>query len=67
MKIVKEAKDLERITLLLCCSANIEKLKPLLIAKSETPRIFKKEKKLKAFVNYRNNPKAWITSKQFNE
>jgi hypothetical protein len=59
----------ERITILLCCSANGEKLKPLLIAKSETPRIFKKEKVIKGNlpVIYRNNPKAWMTSQLFNE
>jgi hypothetical protein len=53
----------ERVTVLFCCSATGEKLKPLVIGKSRYPRIFKTNnldvKNLP--VMYENNRKGWMT------
>ena len=59
----KKAK--ERITVLLCCSLLGEKLRPLVIGKSETPRCFKGVSKDDLPVIWKANRKAWITSDIF--
>ena len=59
----KKAK--ERITVLLCCSLLGEKLRPLVIGKSETPRCFKGVSKSDLPVIWRANRKAWMTSDIF--
>ena len=51
----------ERITVALCASMTGEKLIPLVIAKSNNPRCFKKIKKETLPVTYRANNKAWMT------
>lgn len=56
----------ERLTLLLCCNMDgSEKLKPLIIGKSEKPRCFKNVNKAALPCYYRNNASAWMTSHIF--
>lgn len=56
----------ERITVLVCANMNgSEKLKLVVIGKSQNPRCFKNIKKLP--VIYRANNKSWMTSKIFTE
>jgi hypothetical protein len=57
----------ERVTALLAASAAGEKLKPLVIGKSENPRCFRGMDKSLLPVTYRNNKKAWMTSQLFRE
>jgi hypothetical protein len=59
-------KSKERITVLVCANMNgSEKLKLVVIGKSQNPRCFKNIKKLP--VIYRANNKSWRTSKIFTE
>ena len=44
-----------------------EKLKPLVIGRSENPRAFKNMNKCKLPATYRWNKKAWMTSSLFEE
>lgn len=60
---IKTAK--ERMTVLLACSATGEKLKPLLIGKSENPRCFKNVHKSSLGVEYAWNRKSWMTAALF--
>lgn len=59
----------ERVTVLLCCSALGEKLKPLVIGHAAQPRAFRKHRvKLSALpVHWTSNRKAWMTSAIFND
>lgn len=57
----------ERITVLLACSAMGEKLKPLVINRSETPRYLKNMDKKSLPVLYRWNRKSWMTTTIFEE
>ncbi len=59
----KQAKD--RITVLLCASAAGEKLRPLVIGKSQNPRSFRGYPKTSLGVNYHANTKAWMTTSLF--
>ncbi|XP_060577655.1 tigger transposable element-derived protein 6-like [Ruditapes philippinarum] len=52
----------ERITVALCASAEGEKLKPIVIGKSENTRCFKNINKKDLLVHYYFNKKAWMTS-----
>ncbi len=56
-------KSKERITALLACSAEGEKLVPLVIGHSVNPRCFKGLASLP--VSYSSNKKAWMTSELF--
>ncbi|XP_062599444.1 tigger transposable element-derived protein 6-like [Saccostrea cucullata] len=56
----------ERLTVMFACSATGEKLKPLVIGKSNQPRCFKNIKKTTLPVDYTANKKAWMTSEIFN-
>lgn len=51
----------ERLTVMLACSETGEKLKPLVIGKSENPRCFKNIKKSQLPVKWAFNKKAWMT------
>jgi len=55
----------ERITVLFCCSATGEKLKPLVIGKAVSPRCFKNIKVESLPVTWEANRKAWMTSALF--
>ena len=55
----------ERLTFLLGCSAEGEKLKPLVIGKSENPRCFRGYNKHDMGVKYTSNRKAWMTGPIF--
>ena len=55
----KKAK--ERITLLLCCSVTGEKLEPLIIGKSATPRCFRGINVRTLNIRYESNRRAWVT------
>lgn len=58
----------ERITVMLTCNASgTEKLKPLLIHKSQNPRAIKKIEKKSLPVNYYWNIKAWMQTSIFND
>ena len=57
----------ERITVALCASMVGEKLRPLIIGKSRSPRCFSKIKINSLPVDYRHNKKAWMTSGIFEE
>lgn len=61
----KLAKD--RITVLLACSAEGEKLKPLVIGKSFNPRAMRGIPKSELPVKYHANKKAWMTSDLFKQ
>ena len=62
----KLAKD--RITVLFCCSAAGEKLKPLVIGRSANPRAFKNKRAVvDVLVAYKFNQKAWMTTTIFKE
>ncbi|KAL4233818.1 hypothetical protein ACF0H5_008496 [Mactra antiquata] len=61
----KRAKD--RVTVALCASATGEKLKPLVIGKSRRPRCFGKVKVESLPVCYKNNKKAWMNSRIYEE
>ena len=62
-------KSKERITVLFCCSARGEKLKPLVIGNAACPRAFKnnnvKTDSLPVF--WRHNRKAWMTGDIFGD
>jgi hypothetical protein len=60
-----QAKD--RMTILLCCSAMGEKMRPLVIGKSERPRALKNLSPVSIPCIYRANTTAWITRKIFEE
>ena len=54
----------ERLTVLLCCNMDgSDKLKPLIIGKSENPRAFRGVRELPC--SYKANKKAWMTSAFF--
>jgi len=55
----------ECVTVLLCCSASGEKLKPLLIGRSQMPRCF--NGKLPVNVIWKANKKAWMLTSLFKE
>eukprot|EP00184_Porphyridium_aerugineum_P000243 CAMPEP_0184697098 /NCGR_PEP_ID=MMETSP0313-20130426/4179_1 /TAXON_ID=2792 /ORGANISM="Porphyridium aerugineum, Strain SAG 1380-2" /LENGTH=605 /DNA_ID=CAMNT_0027155861 /DNA_START=1 /DNA_END=1818 /DNA_ORIENTATION=+ len=55
----------ERVTMLLTASATGEKLKPLVIWKSEAPRSFKP--KNPDWILYRYNPKSWMAQNIFQD
>lgn len=56
----------DRLTLLLCSNASGDfKVKPLLIYHSENPRAFKHVNKVQLGVQWRANPKAWMTRQIF--
>lgn len=57
---IKKAK--ERVTVLFCCSATGEKLKPLVIHKSQRPRSFGHMPHSDLPVDYAWNSKAWMTT-----
>jgi hypothetical protein len=57
----------ERLTVLLACSAEGEKLKPLVIGKSTNPRCFRGYQRHSLPVIYKNNKKSWMTSTIFQE
>lgn len=57
---IKTSKD--RISVLLSCSATGEKLRPLIIGKSENPRCFRGTNIHALGVDYYFNKKAWMTS-----
>ena len=59
--------DKKRLTLPLCSSWMGEKIKPLLIWKSENPRALKGVDKKKLPVTYRSQKKAWTNTPLFNE
>jgi hypothetical protein len=56
----------ERITVALTCSIKGEKLKPLVIGKSEQPRAFKNTNLRAIASDYVNSLKAWMTTDLFN-
>lgn len=55
----------ERVTIMLVCSATGEKLKPLVIGKTQKPRYFKNIKPEQLPVTYITNKKAWMTNDIF--
>lgn len=59
----------ERLSVLFCCSATGEKLKPLIIGNAACPRVFKKNKINVDYLpaTWRSNKKAWMTSKIFED
>lgn len=59
----------ERLSVLLCCSAAGEKLKPLVIGHAACPRAFRQHKIQPSHlpVHWFYNKKAWMTSAIFNE
>ncbi|KAK3090197.1 hypothetical protein FSP39_009953 [Pinctada imbricata] len=57
----------ERLTVLLCCSAKGEKLKPFVIGKALNPRCFKHLDKKSFPVTWNGNKKAWMTDALFTE
>ena len=52
----------ERLTVALCASMTDEKLRPLVIGKSEKPRCFKKIRVESLPVDYKFNRKAWMNN-----
>jgi hypothetical protein len=64
---VKKSKD--RLTLLLCCSAAGERLKPLIIGKSKKPHCFRKRGvDLSSIgVKWSSNKSAWMTTQIFSD
>ena len=50
-----------------CCSLTGEKLKPLIIGKSERPRCFKNLNATQFPATWRANRRAWMTSDLFEE
>lgn len=54
----------ERITVLLCCSATGEKIRPLVIGRSKNPRCFRGNK-TPLEVTYEANKRAWMTGDLF--
>jgi hypothetical protein len=55
----------ERLTIALLCSAAGEKFKPLVIGKSQMPRVFNKQLPRRVF--WKTNSKAWMTGAIFLE
>ena len=55
----------DRITLVLCCSMDGEKIMPTVIGKAEHPRALRGIPKHMLRVQYSFNKKAWMTSKEF--
>ncbi|CAL1539922.1 unnamed protein product [Lymnaea stagnalis] len=55
----------ERMTVLLACSAAGEKLKPLVIGRTENPRCFKNVEKSSLGVDYEGNKNSWMTTTIF--
>ncbi|XP_043838999.1 tigger transposable element-derived protein 6 [Dromiciops gliroides] len=56
----------QRLTALFCCNASgTEKMRPLIVGKSATPRCFKNVHSLPC--DYRANQRAWMTRDLFNE
>ena len=63
-----ERKSKERITVLLACSSEGEKLRPFVIGHSANPRCFKGLASLACLpVTYFSNKKAWITAELFQQ
>lgn len=63
----KEVSSKLRITVLFACSMLGEKLRPLVIGKSENPRCFNNKNRSRFPVSYRHNDSCWMTEKYFNE
>ncbi len=61
----KKAKD--RITALLACSATGEKLRPLVIGRSDNPQCFRPYEKSALPAEYFSNKKAWMTGDIFRQ
>ena len=55
----------ERLSIALCCSAEGEKIRPLVIWKSLKPRCFKGHDVSRIGVAWEANKKAWMTTKIF--
>ena len=55
----------ERITVVMCCNMDGQFVKPLVIGKTERPRCFRNLDVKTLPVTWRNNKKAWMTSKLF--
>ena len=55
----------ERITVVMCCNMDGQFVKPLVIGKAERPRCFRNLDIKTLPVTWRNNKKAWMTSKLF--
>ena len=55
----------ERLTVMFCCSATGEKLKPLVIGKSRKPHCFRNVNVQTLPVTWRYNKKAWMTGDFF--
>ena len=60
--------DKERLSVLFCANmSGTEKLKPIVIGKSENPRCLKDINKANLPVEYRHNTRAWMTDCIFRE
>ena len=59
----------ERLSIVLCCSAPGEKLKPLVIGNATRPRAFKQNNVTPANlpVTWKHNKKAWMTTAVFED
>ena len=57
----------DRITVLLCCSATGEKVKPLVVGRTNNPRCFRGYGRHELGVKYEFNGKAWMTSAIFRD
>lgn len=55
----------ERITIMLACSQEGEKLPPLIIGKAKKPRWIKDVQDLLNIISYRSSPNAWMNSNIF--
>ena len=55
----------DRLTVLLCASATVEKRMPLVIGRSANPRCFKSGHMTSLRVTYESNNKAWVTGELF--
>ncbi|CAC5385465.1 unnamed protein product [Mytilus coruscus] len=55
----------ERLTVMFCCSAMGEKLKPMVIGKARKPRCFKNIDVTNLSVIWRSNKKSWMTEATF--
>ena len=57
----------QRLTVMLCCSATGEKLKPLVIGNANKPRCFRNIDVSSLPVSWKANKKSWMTNKVFIE
>ena len=65
----KVASSLERLSIMLCCSATGKKLKPLVIGNAARPRAFKQKSVTpdNLPVTWKHNKKAWMTTAVFED